>query len=383
MRKAIILLLPFFALMSCNRHIAKNQNMEQESFTNKLFYSISENKAKENFVFSPLSLETDLALCATGTAGRTAQEFYSLLGFNSSGKADSSYSSLSRTLPSADTSVVFSIANSIWADSEVQLLPDYVGRAQEYYDAAARSLDFASGRAAEEVNSWIEDKTRGLVRNVLSEPVEADLLLVNALYFKGEWQWRMTEFPKPQAFYGISGVGEEVYLTLKKPLPYFENADFKAVSLPYGNGNYSFIVLLPNEGCYEKVSKALPNPGTLLGTMDDKIDVKLALPKMEMECSLALKPYLQQLGLSDAFGKEADFSRMSLQSLRLTEVLQKSRIIVNELGTEAASSTIAMVGLTAMPRPAPVREFRADRPYIYMIYEKSSNTVLFIGQKVK
>lgn len=382
MRKAIILLLPFFALMSCNRHIAKNQNMEQESFANKLFYSISENKAKENFVFSPLSLETDLALCAAGASGSTAKEFYSLLGYDNRLQADSSYRALGRALSCADTMVTFSIANSIWADSSVKLLPEYILRAEEYYDAAARCLDFSSGNAASQVNSWIEEKTCGLIRNMLSEPLKAKMLLVNALYFKGEWFWPMKENPQKQPFYGLSAESEEIYLTLKKVLPYCENADYKAVSLPYGNGNYSFVVLLPNEGCFEKLSKALPRPADLLAGMDSEMEVKVALPKMEMECSLGLKPYLQQLGLREAFSKQADLSQMSAQSLYVSDVLQKSRIMVNERGTEAASSTVVMVGLTALQHPSPYREFRADRPFIYMIYEKSTDTVLFFGQKV-
>jgi serpin B len=297
-----------------------------------------------------------------------------------------SYKDLIDALVSIDPKVLLEIANSIWYREDVEVLPEFINVNQTYYDAQVKSLIF-NALAKDIINGWVAEKTHDKIKEVLDFiPPDAIMYLINAIYFKGIWR---SEFDKEKTrerpFYLTDGTPVQVpTMQQQDTFRYVKNDLLSAVELPYGDGNFSMVILLPNEGkTVDDITTALSveSWSTLMKGFSDK-DVVLHLPRLKFEYKKLLNQDLVDMGMGIAFTWDADFSKIDpTRSLCISRVIHKTFVEVNEEGTEAAAVTVVEIIETAYPGPQeqPVY-FYVDRPFVFVIKERDTGAMLFIGR---
>lgn len=344
----------------------------------------------ENVVFSPVSLSIALTMTADGASGQTLSEMASVLGAETDGLDDvqirglirSKYAETASALESADSSVVMESANSIWVGENFPIKESYVYSVQRNFGAEAKSVDFDSSGAAREINSWSSDKTHGKIDNVVRETRGWKTALVNAVYFDAEWSMPFERTSKG-VFASVDGDKiEHTFLNRRDYMSYAECADYQMVELPYGmEGNFVMDVILPREG--REVSIDGESYYDLCSKLGDA-KVNFSMPEFRIESQSELAPVLAALGMSKAFCPEAEFPLISDAALMIDRILQKTYIDVTKDGTEAAAVTVVGIRLTSMrPDNEPVVDFIADRPFLFVVREKSLSEVLFLGRKLR
>ena len=366
---------------------------------NTFSYKLFEQVLKENsgsIMLSPLSVEYALAMLCNGAAGTTQEEILNLLGYKAGEMADVNEfcKYLTKELLGADNTVSMSLANALISNSAMaRLKKGYTTTLETYYDALIKGYDFKIDNAAalSYINKWAEDKTNGMIKDLLDNlDPKTYLLLMNAIYFKGNWAGNVT-FDKKKTqtgkFTKESGAKEDVdYMNqeIKNTYSYSETSLYQSLSLPYGNGAFSMSVYLPLEGkTVGDVLASLQTDNPPSYTYSGLANVKLKMPKFATENKINLKGTLASLGMKTAFSKiEADFSELAEDPTYVDFIFQKSRIKVYEEGTEAAAVTV--VGMCyatiAYPQEPKNVEFYATRPFLYIIRETSTGAILFMGK---
>ena len=342
----------------------------------------------EPLFVSPLSASFALSMLANGAEGETLQELTDALGFSgySMEEVNAYYKKLVEELPKQDKESRLALANSLWLDTQFDALAAYKSVLTDNYDAEVRQVDMAT--AVDDINAWCSQKTNGLIPKILKENEDGlSMLLLNALYFKGEWDDPFdVEDTREDVFANADGTeSRTVFMNKEDWLRYAQNDLFGMVSLPYGNGAFSLQVLLPNEGvalsdCVEALNGDVWTD--LLNEMSF-MEVDLRIPKLKTDRLLGdLRPALEAMGVKKAFAEGADFSKLSGQSLFISLVRQAVSFNMDEKGTEAAAVT-GVGGEMAAPPPSQVIDFHVQRPFLLMLTEKSTGCVLFIGKVVK
>ena len=341
-----------------------------------------------DFIISPLSMQFLLGMILDGAQRQTADEICSVLGYGA-GEVDAVNEyclSMLQQLPNLDKKTKLAIANAIVVNQKYQLLDSYKATVGKFYDAEVANMDFADVTGTtKKINKWCSDHTNGLIKEII-EKVNPDMLayLMNAMYFKSEWKQK---FPKgntsSETFTTEGGTKTSVpMMKIEKSFLYQDNDVIRAIRLPYGNGAYSMIVILPVEG------KTLSDVTDYLNGKEwdafasslVSCDVDLWLPKFETSFRIKLNDILCAMGMPTAFNKDlADFSAMSMPSPYLSYVQQDAIIKVDEEGTEAAVvSSAGMMATSAGPGDHIV--FHADHPFLYLITESSTGAILFAGK---
>lgn len=347
---------------------------------------------KGDFITSPLSMQFLLGMVLDGAKGETADEICKVLGYGAS-EVDSVNAfclSMLKQLPDLDKQTTLNIANAIVVNQDYTLLDNYKTNVSKFFEAEVSNMDFNDklGTAAK-INKWCYDHTNGLIPKIIDEADPRMLAyLMNALYFKSQWIESL-KFSKDdtstEPFTLENGSKKNVQM-MKKPsveLRCNGNDVFSSVILPYGNGAYNMLVILPDEGhTLKDVSASLKGeawPDFI--KMAKFCDVDLWLPKFETTSSLTMNNILSAMGMPTAFNRsKADFTAMSKNALCLSYVQQDAVIKVDEEGTEAAAVTHGGMATTAMPDPNSHVIFHADKPFIYLIYESSTGAILFAGR---
>lgn len=343
----------------------------------------------DQMMISPLSLSLALALAASGSAGQTATDMCSTLGFSdfTTEEVSAYYQKMVSSLLEADSKTTFEVANSIWANPKVNVKKSFIESAEKYYSSEVYDADFSKQSTVDAVNKWCSDKTHGKINSIMDRP-DPDLMmaLINALYFYGKWSFEFEDAKKGN-FVNISGNTDKMEIMhSRNDLSYSEYDGFSMVTLPYGNGAFVMDVILPDEKTKFSDAVAKLDAGTLQSLDRNSVtcDVDLKLPKFTFEYTTDMTRLLSEMGMSSAFSDYADFSKMAEKSLKISQVKQKTFIDVNEKGTEAAAVTfIGFVATSIGPMQKRSVEFHADRPFIFLIRERSTGAVLFMGQKVK
>jgi serpin B len=326
-----------------------------------------------------------LGMAMTGASGTTFDEMRATLGFGATSESeiDQGYKSLIALLRGLDPGVDFRIANSIWTCEGFPVTPSFLDAGRTWFDAQAASLDFASPGAVKSINDWVSTATAGRIPTILDQ-IRSDevMFLINAIYFKGSWRAKFDPALTIDApFHGIAGDQPVKLMHREGTIRYLQTPAFSAVDLPYGNSAYSMSVVLPNVGqSVDAVLASLQTDTWATWTSQFRdAEIDLHLPRLELTWERMLIPDLQALGMRAAFQDGgADFSRISPLGDRLfiSTVKQKTYVNVNEEGTEAAAVTNVGISLTS----APLRTaFRVDRPYVFVIRERLSGTILFLG----
>jgi serpin B len=347
-----------------------------------------------NLFFSPYSISTCLAMTYAGARGDTEKQMAQVFRFTKDqAELHSSFGALQRDLREAEKQkgIELNIANALWAQSGHPFLAEFLKVAQTEYEANVNQADFKTqaGAVTEKINRWVAEKTKDKIQNILA-PGSLDaatrLVLANAIYFKGIWSKPFDKAQtSPQPFHLSSSSQADVPLMHHLDnVKYTENGDFQAVELPYGSNQLSMAVFLPRavDGCSQLENRL--NPDLLSKTVTDmrKREVDIFLPRFKLESKFELNDPLSQMGMEDAFGPKADFSGMDgTRLLYISAVIHKAWGEVNEEGTEAAAATVVgMRALSAAVKPAPPVVFRADHPFLFLIRETRSGSVLFLGR---
>jgi serine protease inhibitor len=345
----------------------------------------------ENLFLSPLSASLALGMTMNGARGETFEAMRATLDFGSLSQHDinASYRSVIDLLRRLDPQVRMEIANSIWHRNTFPFHAAFFDTTRTYFDAEVAALDFDSPASVKRVNDWVEKATSGKIDSILDRIDAEDVMyLINAIYFKGSWTNRFDPSRTQDApFHDASGTRSTRTVKMMRrdgPILYYRGTDLEAADLPYGNGAYSMTVLLPNRGSDVSATLGSLDPARWSAIVDGlaQSSMGIALPKFRLEHEQGLNDVLTALGMGRAFGYDgpADFNGMSPRGsdLVITKVLQKTYVDVDEEGTEAAAVTNVGVGVTSLPAT-----FTVDRPFVFVIRERFSGTILFVGKVVK
>ncbi len=392
------------ALVSCNRETAAPADNTPDvrplsareaqtiattnDFAFRLFKKVNEGAEGENIFVSPFSVATALTMAYNGAATTTKDQIRNTLGLGSLTDAEinSSYQSLYELLRGIDRTVTFTSANSVWYRNPLQPQPDFVQTNRTYLNAEMKGLDFDSPSAKNTINSWVNTQTNGRIPEVINAlRPEHVMLLINAVYFKGTWVYKFDKAKTaPGNFNTGSGVVQHPFMELSgaKYLLHRGNSH-TLVDLPYGNKQFSMTLILPDpSGTADDLLSTLSaaKVGEWLAAADSS-SLQLYLPKFKLECEKNLNQTLKDLGMPEAFGGGADFSGMITSfrkgDLSISEVKHKSFVEVDEEGAEAAAVTSIAVMTRVSELPPSIR---FDRPFVFLIREKASGAILFMGK---
>ena len=364
------------------------------SASNELgFQLMSEIEANENgnIFISPTSLSMALSLAYNGAEGATKEEISNVLQAENFDIEtwNEENAALFSALHREEEKTKLHIANSIWLQDQYHFQQEFAQSTSDYYAAQQEEINFHSADAAERINNWVASATNDKITDIVEEPLNPDLaaILINAIYFKGEWKYGFDENnTEDRPFYLNDGSTKDVPLmSLKQKLPYAENDDFQAVTLPYGEEEtMSMYVFLPKDNTdLEEIRHSLTNKNWNNFTSQfQEAKGTILLPKFEMEYEINLNETLMQLGMETAFDRNmADFSSMIEEDepIWVDQVKQKTFIEVNEEGTEAAGATSIEMETTSAPVDEPFY-MEVNRPFFLTITDDETGTVLFMGE---
>ncbi len=347
-----------------------------------------------NLFFSPYSISTALAMTHAGARGATAQQMAAVLHFNrDQEQLHRAFSDLETHLNSirGKTEVELKVANAIWSQQDHALLNSFQELVAGNYRAKLETVDFKTAYDAvrKEINRWVEQQTNDKIKNLIPEGALDSLtrlVLVNAIYFKGMWAEQFVKKNTADADFWQSqeSRAKVAMMHQEKSFNYMENADLQLLELPYAGRDLAMLVLLPKEieGLAALEENLTADNIQTWGRQLRKQKVKVYLPRFKMTSQFSLAQTLAAMGMPDAFQpKAADFSGIAgSRDLFISAIVHKALVEVNEEGTEAAAATGIMVGVTSLPPPTPV--FRADHPFIFLIQDKVTKSVLFMGRLV-
>lgn len=353
----------------------------------RLFTEVAASTSNKNIFISPLSVSSALGMANNGATDDTLANMTDTLGLKdlTNQETNEAYKNLISLLLTLDPEVKINIANSIWYRDVFAVESEFINTNKIYFDAEVNALDFDNDNAADTINSWVYSKTNGLIDTIVKSPLKSVsvMYLINAIYFKGDWanKFEKTE-TADETFHGYMQDTIIKMMHLNNiSLPYVENDLFQAVDLPYVNGHFRMMVILPQpEVNIDQLLSELNT--TFWSQLTDSltnITMNLALPKFTFNYSSNLNEVLKTLGMGIAFDCElAQFTRINKDiPICITNVEHKSFIEVDEEGTKAAAATSVEMGVTAAPPSYPMR---VDRPFIIILHDTHSQAVLFAGK---
>lgn len=342
----------------------------------------------ESKVLSPLSVSYLMGMLANGADGTTQKEVLNTLGVGdlSLQTLNESYRIMLNIAASKDASTTINIANCIAVDKHFALKDKFKATVGNMFDADVESLDFASNSTVDHINGWCSKQTNGMIPKIIDQLSPADVaVLMNAIYFDGTWTNTFDKnSTKEENFRGYTRDIKRVQMMHQSDkFQYMSNDTFEAVELPYGNRTYTMTVLLPKDGVsIEEMMNSLDAQkiGSLYKDMSECI-VDLKLPKFTTSTETTLNDAISKLGAPSIFTSAANFKNMSDADVFISKMLQKAKIEVSEEGTKAAAVTIGMVAMTALNPNEPRHvNFHANRPFVYLITERQTGAIFFIGQ---
>lgn len=358
----------------------------------QLFKSINTNPAHtevRNKVFSPLSLYAVLSMLANGDDGEPSKEILAALTGNSEAsdiqELNDLNSMLLRELPTIDPTTSMFIKNSLWFNQEYSCDEDFKSIFSGVFGGEYYEVDFGDKKSLKNrINSWVEDQTKGLVKDFLDERVliNSTTYLVNTSYFKGTW---MEKFPAGKSvkatFHSSEGNQKVTMMHTNDSFDYYDDNQVQAIGLPYGSGNYVMYALLPGKDV---------NIGEFISRLDmdyiDEIkakmqsyDVELAFPKFSVTSRLTLmEDDFSDTGIHSIF-TEGLSGICKGEIVDVSRFLTQTCISVDEAGTEAATAT-TVLGYGASNIYKHSAEMTVDRPFVFIIMETSTNAVLYMGR---
>ena len=346
---------------------------------------------KPNIFVSPLSASLCLSMITNGASGNTLTEMQDVLGFPASSFSLDDLNNYNQKLTTAlldlDNTTQLGIANSIWVKQGFKVYDSFVNVNKQMYDAQVQELDFTSPTAKDVINRWCAEQTNDCIKEVIKViPANARMYLLNALYFKGIWASQFEKSATRQEnFTNSDGTQQKVNMMNQTEMfNYTKNSTFSIAELPYGNEAFSMVILLPSGGktLDESLSELTSENWKEWNSNMAGKQLQVKLPRFKVEYDKTLIDDMIAMGMKDAFdGNKADFSKMSAAELYVGILQQFTYINVDEEGTEAAAVTVGgMLDSAGLPVTIP---FYVDSPFAFMIKEKSTGAILFMGKVTK
>jgi serpin B len=363
------------------------------AFGFRLLNAVQKTIPSRNVVLSPVSAALNLSMVLNGAEGQTRQEMLEVLSLTGTDIAavNTANAGLIKTIRTPTKSVTLSVADSLWVDSRrATLRPDYISRIQSSYEAELVDLDFSDANTAPRINSWASTQTQGKIPKVIERIDAADLLLLlNAVYFKGEWTHKFDKTKTQQRDFTLEGgsTRQVPRMTQSARFDYFETGDMQAIRMPFGAGDLVMEILLPAktssldaleqqltpEHWKDWQARYASRPGTI------------ELPRFELTGSYKLNGPLQTLGIRRAF--EAGGAQLTGMlspapgkgKFSISSVRQSTYWKVDEEGSEAAAVTTTGIRATAVARPDQPFQMIVDRPFFCAIQDQRTGALLFIG----
>lgn len=341
----------------------------------------------ENLFFSPYSISSSLALTRAGASNRTALELDQVLHFGSN-DMQAAFGKLDHQLRATGSSKVeLLLANGLWLQKGHPLLPAFLDTARQNYGAAVKEFDFRTEAEAArtDLNNWIRQQTKNRI-DAMAPPGMLDgntrLVIANAIYFKGTWR---TKFDKNATRAATFYVTTDQAVTCPMmfghgKFKYSREHDREIIELPYAGREFSMIAILPPEADWQELAPtehelSATNLDALLASLQET-ELSVLFPKLRLSHDSDLGKALATMGMSDAFNDHADFSGLDgAKFLYISAVRHRAVLDVNEAGTTAAAATVVHTRTKGM-NPS----FRANRPFIFLIRENRSGSILFLGR---
>jgi serpin B len=415
--KAIIRISVLMAAITASANSSAMDNTAEKENTNKRIIVEGNNRfalelfaklqnTKGNLFFSPYSISTALAMTHAGARNKTESQMAKVLHFPVSPKQSIdpaskhplekqqfvlTFGNIIKDLNKRGQKGAYTltVANALWGQKNYGFLKEFVDLIETSYGGRLNKVDFirATEAARKTINTWVEKKTNGKIKNLISEGVLDSitrLILTNAIYFKGNWAKQFKEEKTSDAPFTLAdgGKNDVKMMNQKAEFGYMETGTFQALELPYVDEELSMVILLPKKiDALEELERTLTYKNlTQWMAKIHKREVVVFVPKFKMTSRFDLADVLKWMGMKDAFSSRADFSGINgKRNLFISAVIHKAYVEVNEEGTEAAAATGVVMRLTSIG-PAPTPVFRADHPFLFLIRDNLTGSILFMGR---
>ena len=371
-------------LTSTQQNISKSL----QTFSWDIFEAISNQQKNsgenKNVIFSPLSLEIDLAMLLNGLQGETLQELLEIMhlpGYTIS-EINQYFNDLSNGIAEADNVTRFSSANSLWYNKQYQVIPDYKQTLKEYYNCEFFPVVYGE-ETTKKINKWAEERTYGRIDRIIDHTTSDDIYhLINAVYFRSPWSKKKYKCGM-QTFTNANGTTTQVEMFSGQIYGHITTSEFTATILPFSNSAFGMFFILPNEGVsFSEVYQAIKSSGETFSNMPNLRKVVVKLPIFEAEYETDITSVLGNMGGEELFSKSGGLQILKNLSLSIPPIIKQiANISVNEEGAEAAAVT--SFSASSDGQSAEPMYLTFDRPFIYGIVERSTGTPLFIGEIVK
>lgn len=359
-------------------------------FAFNLFRELVAEDTNKNIFISPFSISMALTMTYNGAEGTTRDAVAKTLKFGSMSleEVNQEYSNLIGSLENADQSVKIMIGNSVWMKKEFEPIVNssFLDRVKTSYNGEIFTRDFEKTQTVNEINGWVDERTEGKITEIIQEiDPELVMLLLNAIYFKGEWTIKFDETKtQSQDFFLPEGNIVKIdIMTTSGNFSYYSGKNCQVARLPYGRDKIAMYIFLPNEGI--PLDSFILNLNQTIhdeyiSSLRPKGDLTVKLPKFKVEYGVKrLNNVLKKLGMEIAFNPyAANFRGIAPitpeRNLYISYVDHKAIVEVNEKGTEAAAATSVAIALSSSP------SFIVNRPFFFEIRDDRSGSILFMGK---
>lgn len=354
-------------------------------------YSQLDKSENGNLFYSPYSISAALAMTYEGAKGKTADEMKSVFNFPESNILRPNFAAIYNDINKGASDYELRTGNALWVQQDFPFLADYKTRVEKYFGGKAANLDFVSEseKSRQTINSFIGEQTNNKIKDLIPTGflnAMTRLVLTNAIYFKGTWQWEFDTSDTRDSDFKITptNIVKTPMMNMdpdKASFNYADTGDLQILELPYKGDEISMLVLLPSENldAIETTLTAEKLNEYKSKMKETKLD-SISLPKFEFDTKYFMKDVLSALGMPTAFSESADFSGMTgKRDLFISFVIHQAYVKVDEKGTEAAAATAVGMQTTSV---RPRTDFRADHPFVFLIQDKGTGNILFFGRMV-
>ncbi len=396
-------LFDYYQDKNTNNSSNKNNIVNQDSnlslsqannqFAFKLYSQIKKND--QNILFSPYSIMDAFGMVYEGSQGDTANQIANVFQFTTNDqKRRDEFLSFQNNLVATDNLYTLRSANSLWVEKTYSVLDSYLEVIEKYYGGDAQNIDFKNNPqiSRQTINQWVSNQTNNKIKDLFGEKSiteDTKLVLANAIYFKGEWINKFYPNNTHNDTFTLANGNtiDTKMMSIKNDetnFDYYEDDNLQVLKMPYVGNKLSMVLLLPKSNNLSSLEQSLTD--TSLNQWQQGLTnqaVNVYLPKFTFNDKYDLVDTLKQMGITDSFdARKANFSGISQKNdLFINAVEHQVYIGVNELGTEAAAATGIGMSATSvsMVSPKAVPVFRADHPFMFLIQDDTTKTILFMG----
>jgi len=365
----------------CSSEVSLPMQTRLVTAENALGFTLLHASTGKNVFISPLSIAQALGVAYLGARGTTAKAFIESSVVPPGDPSDFACASqhLRTGLPQADADAALEFANALWVRQGVSLKASFVEQAQTAFGADVTPLDFNSPDAARTINAWVSRRTHGHIPTIVNSVAGAEALITNAVYFKALWEQPfLASQTHTGRFLGTAGTTSVPFMNQTTTISYYAGPKFQFVRLGYRGGRFAMYVVLPKQGTDLAMESELPRAfATALANATQR-RVNLHLPKLHLSYEADLISPLRGAGLGIAFSDRADFGGISDRPLRISSVIHKTTLDVDEAGTTATAATAVMMPMSIQFGGAPI-VVNVDHPFFCVIRDDRSGAVLFLG----